>query len=333
VSRVLTQPRLVRPEKRARVNDAIRALGYVRDGTARALVSGSTGAVGVVVPTIDNAIFSRAIQSLQSRLSEAGYRLLVASHEYSAVTEVAAARSLIEHGIDAIVLVGIDHATDLWSLVDTAPIPLVLTWSITEGRDCVGFDNRRAGRIAAEHLLSLGHRRFGIVSGVLQHNDRATARIAGVREALAEAGLGIPDRCISQQAFTLAGGRRGLAALLASDMPPTAVIGGNDLLAAGALFEAQARRIAVPEQISIVGIDDLELSAHVTPALTTVHLPTSELGRQAAELVLARLAGGAAGAPEAIELPIALVQRHSTAAAAQNVGRPARRRHLGSPPT
>jgi LacI family transcriptional regulator len=310
VSRVLSQPDIVRPEKRARVNEAILALGYVRDGTARALVSGSTGAVGVVVPTLDNAIFSRAIQALQLRLSEAGYRLLVASHEYSTATEAAAARSLLEHGIDAMVLVGIDHAPELWALVDNSPIPLVLTWSIAEGRDCVGFDNRRAGRIAAEHLLSLGHRTFGIISGILQNNDRATARIAGIRDALADAGLGIPDWRISQQSFSLAGGRAGLAALLSLEEPPTAVIGGNDLLAAGALFEAQARGLRVPDQLSIIGMDNLELSEHVTPALSTVHLPTAELGRRAAELVLARLDG--ASLPEAIELPVDLIVRGST---------------------
>lgn len=310
VSRVLSQPNIVRSEKQRRVNDAILALGYVRDGTARALVSGNTGAVGVVVPTIDNAIFSRAIQALQRTLSEAGYRLLVASHEYNTATEAAAARSLIEHGIDALVLVGIDHAPELWNLVDSSPLPLVLTWSIAEGRDCVGFDNRQAGRIAAEHLLSLGHRTFGIISGILQHNDRASARIAGVRDALADAGLGIPDWRISQQSFSLAGGRAGLAALLSLELPPTAVIGGNDLLAAGALFEAQSRGMRVPEQLSIIGMDNLELSEHVTPALSTVNLPTAELGRRAAELVLARLVG--AGEPRAIQLPIDLIVRKST---------------------
>ncbi len=310
VSRVLSQPNSVRSEKRRRVSDAVLALGYLRDGTARALASGSTGAVGVVVPTIDNAIFSRAIQALQRTLSEAGYRLLVASHEYSTATEAGAARSLIEHGIDALVLVGIDHAPELWSLVDNSPLPLVLTWSLTGGRDCVGFDNRQVGRIAADHLLSLGHRTFGIISGILQHNDRATARIAGVRDALADAGLGIPDWRISQQPFSLAGGRTGLASLLSLDQPPTAVIGGNDLLAAGALFEAQSRNIRVPEQLSIIGMDNLELSEHVTPALSTVNLPTAELGRRAAELVLARLEG--AGEPRAIELPIDLIVRKST---------------------
>lgn len=310
VSRALTRPRSVKQNKRERVSEAVSALGYVRDGAARALVSGTTNAIGAVVPTLDNAIFSRAIQALQSRLSDVGYRLVVASHEYSAATELAAARSLLEHGIDALVLVGIDHAPDLWELVNDVTIPLVLTWSLTEGYDCVGFDNRRAGRLAAEHLLELGHKRFGMISGVLNHNDRAAARIAGVRDALADSHLSLPDWRISQQPFTLSGGRAGMAALFSLDTPPTAVIGGNDLLAAGALFEAQSRGLHVPKNLSIVGIDNLELSEHLTPALTTVHLPTAELGRKTADLVLARIQQ--AGEPTAMELTIDLVVRRST---------------------
>ena len=310
VSRVLTRPNSVRQDKRERVSNAVLELGYVRDGAARALASGATRAVGAVVPTLDNAIFSRAIQALQTRLADAGYRLVVASHEYSSATEVAAVRSLLEHGVDALVLVGIDHAPDLWTLVHDAPVPLVLTWSLTEGYDCVGFDNRRAGRLAAEHLLALGHKRFGVISGVLNHNDRASARIAGVRDALADSKLMLPDWRISQQLFSLSGGRAGMSALFSLDAPPTAVIGGNDLLAAGALIEAQSRGLEIPKNISIVGIDNLELSEHLSPALTTVHLPTYELGRQTAELLLKRILHK--GEPSAIELPIDIVVRRST---------------------
>ena len=310
VSRALSQPELVRSTTRDRVGAAVATLGYVRDGTARALASGRTGAVGIVVPTIDNAIFSRAVQALQSRLAEDGYRLLVASHEYNSVTEVAAVRSLLEHGIDAIVLVGVEHARELWSLVDRTSVPLLLTWSIENGRDCIGFDNRRAGRLAAEHLISLGHRKFGMISGVLDQNDRAKARLAGVREALAKADLDLPDWRINQQSFTIGGGRAGLAALLSLDDRPTAVIGGNDLLAVGALFEAQSRGMSVPQDISIIGFDNLDLSAHVTPSLSTIHLPTAELGRRAAEMLLTRMQG--TGSVDAVELPVELVARKST---------------------
>ena len=315
VSRALSQPTLVKPQTRARITAAVSALGYVRDGAARALASRSSGAVGIVVPTIDNAIFSRAIQALQSRLAEAGHRLLVASHEYNGAAEAAAVRSLLEHGADAIVLVGVEHADDVWSLLDATPLPVVLTWSLAESHDCVGFDNRAAGRLAAEHLLALGHRRFGMISGMLHHNDRAKARLAGVREALAIARLDLPEWRLSQQPFSLGGGRSGLSTLLSLDEPPTAVIGGNDLLAIGALFEAQSRGLDVPRDLSIVGFDNLELSAHVMPGLTTIHLPTGDLGRLAAELVLARLQSDRSHDKPArrfIELPVELVVRKST---------------------
>lgn len=312
VSRVLAQPALVTAQTRARVSEAVRALGYVRDGAARALASRTNGAVGIVVPTIDNMIFSRAIQAMQTRLSDSGVRLLLASHEYSAAAEVAAIRSLLEHGVDAIALVGTEHADEAWSLLDNAPLPLLLTWSTTEGRDCIGFDNRAAGRRAAEHLIALGHRSFGMISGVLQHNDRAKARLVGVRDALAAAGIDLPDWRVSEQPFGFGGGRSGLTALLSLDPQPTAVIGGNDLLAIGALFEAQSRGLAVPRELSIMGFDNLELSAHVTPALTTIHLPTAELGRLAAERLLVQLQSRQP--LQAVELPVELVVRHSTGA-------------------
>lgn len=312
VSRALSQPALVKPLTRARIEAVVSRLGYVRDGAARALASRSSGTVGIVVPTIDNAIFSRAIQALQTRLAEAGIRLLVASHEYDVAAEASAVRSLLEHGIDGIVLVGTEHTKDVWAILDRASIPSLLTWSLKRGRDCIGFDNHAAGRLAAEHLLSLGHRRLGMISGALTHNDRAKSRLAGVRAALAAAGFSLPPECITEQPFSLGGGRAGLSDLISIAEPPTAIIGGNDLLATGALFEAQARGLVVPRDVSIMGFDNLELAANVSPGLTTIHLPTAELGRLAAERLLTRLQSSD-GAPRIVKLPFELVVRGSTA--------------------
>lgn len=323
VSRALTQPQILSPEKLARIRAAIRDLGYVRDGAARALGSQRTSTVGAIVPTLDHAIFARAIQAMQTRLAEADYQLLVAAHEYNPMVEETALRALIERGLDAIVLVGADHSAAVFRLLENAGKPVALTWSLREGFDCVGFDNRRAGRLAAEHLLALGHRRLGVVSGFLRYNDRARERLEGVREALRRQGADMPAAHVSEQPFTLAGGRAGFAALAALAEAPTAIVAGNDLLAVGALAEAHARGFAVPGDLSIVGIDDLELAAHTTPPLTTIRLPTYELGRRAAEILLARLQGPAAR--QTIELEIDLVVRGSTGRAR----RPARRRRTG----
>jgi LacI family transcriptional regulator len=311
VSRALTQPQIVRPEKLALIESAIRELGYFRDGAARALGSQRASTIGVIVPTLDHAIFARAIQAMQTRLAEAGYQLLVASHEYNPVVEEAALRALIERGLDAVALVGADHTDGVFQLLERADKPVVLTWSLREGFDCVGFDNRRAGRLAAEHLLDLGHSRFGVVSGFLRYNDRARERLEGVREALEARGLSLPAAQVSEQPFTLAGGRAGFAALAALATPPTAIVAGNDLLAVGAIAEAHERGFAVPRDLSVVGIDDLELAAHTTPPLTTVRLPTYELGQRAANMLLARLQG--LKTRQTIELAVDLVVRRSTA--------------------
>lgn len=322
VSRALSNPELVRPKTLQRINAVVSELGYLRNGLGRALASRRTHTVGVIVPTLSHSIFAVAIQALQTRLAEADYQLLVASHEYSPLAEAAAMRALMERGVDALLLVGTDHSRDVWAMIDGATMPVILTWSLHDRIDCIGFDNERAGRLATEYLLSLGHKTFGMISGLLKHNDRAQARLLGVRAALANAQLEIPASRVSEHVFGLAAGRAGMSTLLALAEPPTAIIGGNDLLAIGALLELQSRGLRVPEDFSVVGIDDLELASHIVPGLTTVSLPTHQLGALAAELTLKRLKGEAALRWN--ELPIELVVRNTAGPARSGApgGRP-----------
>lgn len=188
----------------------------------------------------------------------------------------------------------------------------MLTWCADARFDGVLVDNREAGRLAARHLLGLGHTRLGLVCGARRHNDRQRERAEGVREALPEAGLDLPDWRLVEQDFTLAGGRAACSTLLALAEPPTAIVGGIDQLAVGCLVEAQARGLAVPGDLSVVGIDNLEMAAHLAPALTTVHVPTARIGEAAARAVLARIDGGPAAGR--VELPIERVVRQSSGA-------------------
>ena len=311
VSRALSDPEKVRPETLARVLDVVQRLGYVPDALGRALASSKTYTIGAIMPTLDHAIFARAIHAMQSTFAEAGYQLLVAAHDYIQSAEAVALRAMLERRVDAVVLVGTDHAREVWALLKDTPQPVILTWSIHRKFDSIGFDNEKAGRVAAEHLLGLGHRRFAMLSGQLRHNDRARSRLAGVRAALALRGLELPDERVMQQSFSIAAGRQAMRQLLADGEPPTAVIGGNDLLVIGGMVEAQARGWRVPLDMSCVGIDDLELSEHMNPPLTTVRLPTAELGRRCAAQVLARLGGEPC--ERWINLPVELVVRASTA--------------------
>lgn len=313
VSRVLSKPGVVRASTRERVMSAVRRLDYQPDASARALASGRTHTVGCVIPTLDHAIFARSTHAMQTTLARAGYQLLVASHEYDPAIEFEVVRVLQQRGVDALVLVGTDHTPALWKALREWDKPTVLTWSCDGRLPSIGFDNEGAARMATEHLLALGHRRIGMISGLTAHNDRARSRVEGARMALARAGLKLHAGMLTEQVFNLNGGRDGLRTLMAARRPPTAIFCGNDLLACGALLEAQRLGLAVPRDLSICGIDNLELAEAINPGLTTINLPTQDLGRITANNVLSAIAGEAI--PAQSLLPFALVERGSTAAA------------------
>lgn len=291
VSRALSRPERVREATRVQVQRAVQKLGYVPDAAGRALASGRTRTVGCVVPTLDHAIFARSTHAMQMALAVAGYQLLVASHNYDPDAEVDLVRALQQRGVDALVLVGTGHQKALWKELLQWRNPVLLTWSCDPRLPSIGFDNTAIAALAARHLIDLGHRRIGMISGHTEYNDRARARLEGLRATLKTAGLPLPQEWISLQALNIAGGRLGMQQLAAAKKRPTAIVCGNDLLAAGALFEAQRMGIAVPQQLSICGIDNHELAVETNPALTTIALPTQDLGRIAAAQVLAALAG------------------------------------------
>lgn len=253
---------------------------------------------------------------MQSVLAEGGRHLLVASPDYHPETEASAIRGLLARGVDGIVLVGAQRTAQAWELLEGAGVPVVLTWCGDPRFDAVAVDSRAAGRLAAEHLLALWHVRLGVVYGATRFNDRQRERLGGVRDALAARGLDLPEWRVCERDFTVAGGRGGDCALLSLAEPPTAIVCGIDQLAVGCLVEAQARGLAVPRDLSVVGIDNLEMAEHLSPALITVHIPTGRIGAEAARRVLDRLAGPGPAAPRRIELSIGLVVRHSSGPAA-----------------
>jgi LacI family transcriptional regulator len=314
VSRALTQPGKVKSATAARIRQAVQALGYVAHGAARALASRRTRTIGAVIPTLDNAIFAHTAHALQKTLDDAGYTLLLASHEFDAEVEARLTRALIERGVDGLVLLGATHHPGVLQMIDLHQIPYVLTWALdAAGRHpCIGFDNRAAGEVIARHLLELGHRELGMISGITAGNERAAERLEGVRQALAARGIALAPGRVVEKPYTLTAGREGLREILRGSPRPTAVVCGNDVLAIGALAECQAQGLAVPREVSVTGFDDLEMAAVVTPALTTVHFPTAELGSLAGQHLLARLAGRPV--ESRTELPVKLVVRASTAA-------------------
>lgn len=319
VSRALTAPGKLSPATLARINETIETLGYVANGSARALASRRSFTVGALIPAIDNPSFANTVQALQQTLGEAGYTLLLACHDFIPAAERRLARSLIERGVDGLVLLGTQHEPALFELLERLHLPCVLTWALTAraGHPCVGFDNRLAAIRLTEHLLELGHREFAMISGITANNERARERVLGVRAALEQRGLALRSGRLLERPYTLQSGRDGFAELMACVPRPTAVICGNDVLAIGAMAECNVMGLALPGAVSITGFDDMEMSAVVRPGLTTVHFPTRKLGERAAQQVLRAIAGEPVAPRE--ELPVRLVVRGTTAPPPSNV--------------
>ena len=313
VSRALNLPDQLDPQTLERVRAAIDKLRYVPHGAARALRSQRTQMVGAVVPSFDYALYARTTSALQRALDERGYSLVLAAHHYDLANEVRVTEQLVRHGVDAFAFVGIDHDPALFRLLDDYGRPYVLTWGVDpSGRHpAVGFDNRAAAQTVTRHLLALGHRRFGLLSGPLPGNDRARERGAGVRAALAAQGLALDERCVRYASIALADARQAMHGILALDDPPTAVIATNDVLAVGAMLACRDAGVRIPDAISITGIDNTDLGATQTPPLTSVRTPIVEVGTAAAVQLVARLEGGPAELQQVLD--VELVVRGSTA--------------------
>lgn len=312
VSRALSRPERVSEKTRRVVEQAVKRLHYVPDAAGRALASGRTHTVGCVIPTLDLAIFARSTHALQSTLAQAGYQLLVASHNYDLAVEAELVQALQQRGVDAMVLVGAEHHAKLWERVKAWGKPTFLTWVCDERLPSVGFDNAKAASLATGHLLGLHHRRIGLISGYTKHNDRAAQRKLGFLRTMQDQGLPVSDAMMTEQELSIHGGRLGFRALQVQAQLPTAIVCGTDMLAIGAILEAQDQGLRVPQDISICGIDNHELGAEIKPRLTTINLPTRELGHIAATQIIQTLAGEPV--PDQALLAVDLIVRDSSCA-------------------
>jgi LacI family transcriptional regulator len=297
VSRAMNNPELVSPELQERVASVVERLGWVPDGAARALATRRTGAIGAVFPTLTHGDFARAIDGLQSELTRLGYTLLLACSEYDVDQEYRQVKKFVERGVDAILLVGELHHPDLNQFLARNDTPLLNMFVYdpkTHGTS-IGPDNHKALYRLTRHLIDLGHVRFGVIAQDSATNDRARARTQGIRDALAERALAVRPEHFTVGRWTIREGRELFRRLVSFDPKPTAVICGNGYLAVGAMLESQALGIRVPEAMSIVGYDDIEIMAELPIPITTVRVLSDEVGRRAGRHVAALLEGRAEG--------------------------------------
>jgi LacI family transcriptional regulator len=292
-SRALSMPEQVKPATLEKVRHAVSQLGYVRNGAAQALASRRTRTVATIYPTLSNPIFSVAIHELQQTLWKFGYQLLVASHEYKPEREIELLRTIVERGVDALVLVGTDHSSEVFELARQYALPYVMTWSIDGSHypHCVGFSYYDAAFELASLVVKKGHRRVALCNGFESSNERARSRAAGTRAALKAAEMSLDPSFVTEQPFSFEGGREAVRIFFERSTPPTVLICGTDLQAIGAIDTCRRRGIRVPEDLSITGFDDIEHAAIVVPPLTTVKVPTEDIGILAARRIVALLEG------------------------------------------
>lgn len=303
----------VSPAVRDRVAAAAAQLGYRRNSLARSMITGTTHTLGLVVADIENPFFARAARGVADVAHKAGYEVLLVNSDEDPATERAAVRTLHEKRVDGLIIApastdGGRHLADLSS----HGTPVVLIDRVVAGieADAVVVDNERAARGAVEHLVGLGHRRIALLTsqGLIHTNQ---TRLAGYLRGLEAAGLRSDDALVRMGEYTREAAGRETRAVLELDDPATALFTTDNLMSLGAYEGVQLAGRLVPEEVSIVGFDDLEWTTIVRPPLTVVAQPVYELGATAARRMLARV-GGDDSPPRVWTLHTTFIIRGST---------------------
>ncbi|MED5621101.1 LacI family DNA-binding transcriptional regulator [Ideonella sp. BN130291] len=309
VSRILNGTATVSPDKKVAVDAAIKKLGFRPNPVARGLAGGRTMSVGVLTQTISSPFYGEALLGIEDELERAGYIPLFVSGHWTEGEERNAIEALLSRRVDAlIVLAGRLSNTALQAYAKRLPMVVV-------GREVKGprlfslsFENRQGGVLATQHLIECGHTRIAFIAGDPGHED-ALEREAGYRQALEQAGLAFDPGLVMPGDFTEAGGLMAVNRLLDSRAPFTAIFASNDQAAIGAALGLYRRNVRVPDDVSLVGFDDVAPARFAIPPLTTVRQSVYETGAQAALAALELLRGNT---PVATLPAPTLVPREST---------------------
>jgi len=298
VTRTLREPTKVSARTRARVEAAVRALGYTPDLNARGLASRRSGLVAAVVPLLTNSLIAEIVQGLTDALAAHDYQLLLGASGFDAVAEEALVGEFLSRRVDAIFLTGTSRTPATVRMLKRAGLPVVEGGNL-HGRPIdmeVGYSNVRAATEITRYLLERYDGPIGYVGAYPKDNDRARDRRAGFEAACVAAKRRVDPRHCIETALDLNAGAEAMARLAQSTPRPRALFCSADALAVGAVFECQRRGLAIPRAIAIAGFDDLDIASQTLPALTTVRVPRYEIGRSAGMLICDRLAGRALAA-------------------------------------
>lgn len=318
VSRVINNNPRISEATRQRVKKAMERLGYSPNAVARTLITGRSQLIGLVVSNITNPFYPEVIESIVAAATEHDYNVILCNTQENLKLQMSYLALLIEHQVDGAILTSSLLDTEgLLARVASDGIPLVMVNRTVEGLrvDSVRMDNAGAGRMVAKHLVELGHRDIAFVGGLAETSTN-TERLSGFRSELAALGVELPDEYVTHHAYTRTSGYELTQALLALPRRPTALFCADDLIALGAMDAVLDAGLRIPQDVAVIGVDDVQAASLRQVALTTVRQPAAEMGRRAVQLLLERIHGAPDAEPVDIVLRPRLIVRQTSGPAA-----------------
>ncbi len=311
VSHVLNATRFVEPETEERVRAAIEALGYRPNSVARSLRRRKTSTIGLLIPDISNPFFGDIARAIEDAGFSEGYNVILCNSDLSETKEMAYIEVLLSKQVDGLVLISSGNRSDPLRAILDAGVPVVVADRELGGLpvDQVLVDNEHGGYLAGQYLVHLGHRNIACIAGP-EGLTLSTERITGFRRALKEAGIELPDDAVIHGDFRYAGGEAAMHELLRQNDNLTAVFAANDTMAIGAINVLSRAGLRVPDDVSVIGFDNILQSTAIVPSITTIAQPVAELGQSSVSLLLKRIRQPTVP-PSRVLLQTRLVERES----------------------
>lgn len=312
VSRVINSPDSVRASTREKVLQAMNTCNYKYNALARGFVTKKSNTIGLIIPTISNSVFAESTRGVQEYADQKGLKVILGNSYYNHNQEENLINVLRESQVDGLVITTTNLKGELLTSLTDESFPYVLLFStIRKGpAAAVGVDNYRGGYMATEHLISLGHNRICMVAGNFSMTDRSFHRWHGYKKCLRDHGIQYDKYLLVQTDYSLPGGRDAIKKLLQLPSPPTAVFCSNDYIALGAAKGARELGLSLPEDLSIVGFDDMQTSNYMVPPLTTIRQPAYDMGHSAAAILHDLIEKKCK--PKQVMMELSLIVREST---------------------
>lgn len=311
VSHVINGTRFVSEGVKEQVLNAMNTLDYRPNALAASLRSGVTHTLGLIIPDSANPFFAELGHCIENAAFKAGYSVILCNTENDLHKELLYMDVLTKKLVDGMIFVAAGENVDTFKNLVELDIPVVVLDRNYDGIDLevVSTDNRQGGLLATDHLLSLGHKRIGCVSGPSKINP-SSKRLDGYMDALIAKGINVDSRLIVQGDFHPESGYAAGRKLLSLPEPPTAIFACNDLMAMGVIKAASSLGLRVPEDLAVVGYDDIELASYTNPPLSTIKQPKVEMGLTALQIILDRI-NNKDSVHQKIQLPVSLIVRSS----------------------